>query len=413
MTQTDVCIIGAGPGGTATALRLAQSGIKSVLIDKAKFPRDKVCGDGMTGRTVAILNRIDPNIVNLLEKKTYATDSWGVTFMMDDKRAFPVPFRKDYNKDTDKTPCIVAKRIDFDNHLIEQCRKQPLITIVEEKNIDTHVYDNGAWTVSDKTGSYQVQCKILIVANGPNSPFVRHTANIPLDPKHTAAAVRAYYKNVGGCHPDNFIELHFLKDYLPGYFWIFPLPDGSANVGFGMLSSTISERRINLKKALADIIATRPGIKERFADAQLDGDIIGFPLPLGSKRHQLSGDGYMLIGDAASLVDPLTGEGIGNAVFSGFIAAEQAEKCLKENNFSADFLKDYDTRVWRVMGTELNLSYRIQKLGKYPAIFNFVLWAASRNVQISDLVYAMFNNVDVRKKVINPVFWFKMLVNAK
>ena len=234
-----------------------------------------------------------------------------------------------------------------------------------------------------------------------------------MDPKHNAAAVRAYYENVGGNHADNFIELHFLKDYLPGYFWIFPLPNGGANVGFGMLSSTISERKINLKKALLDIIENRPGIKERFANAKLDGDIVGFPLPLGSKRRQLSGDNYMLIGDAACLVDPLTGEGIGNAVYSGYIAADQAEKCLKANDFSAEFMKDHDVRVWRVMGTELNLSYRLQRLGNYPGIFNFVLWMASRNVQISDLVYSMFNNIDVRKKVLNPIFWFKMLVNAK
>jgi menaquinone-9 beta-reductase len=76
-------------------------------------------------------------------------------------------------------------------------------------------------------------------------------------------------------------------------------------------------------------------------------------------------------------------------------------------------MKDHDVRVWRVMGTELNLSYRLQRLGNYPGVFNFVLWAASRNVQISDLVYSMFNNIDVRAKVLNPIFWFKMLINAK
>ena len=315
MIETDVCIIGAGPGGAATALRLAQLGIPSVLIDKATFPRDKVCGDGMTGRTVAILNRIDPEIVNTLAKSPMQADSWGVTFSMDNKRDFPVPFRKDYKRGEDETPCFVAKRIDFDNHLIEMVKKKPLVQLFEGKSIEKHEYTEGVgWTVSDKKGEFQVKAKILIVANGPLSPFVRHVANIKVDPKHNAGAVRAYYKNVKGCHKDNFIELHFLKDYLPGYFWIFPLPNGEANVGFGMLTETISSRKVNLEKSLMEIIKTRPGIKERFEDAELDGKIVGFPLPLGSKRHQLSGDGYMLVGDAASLVDPLTGEGkIGRA----------------------------------------------------------------------------------------------------
>ncbi len=414
MLETKICIIGAGPGGAATALRLAQLGIASVLVDKATFPRDKICGDGMTGRTVAILNRIDPTIVDTLEKSTIQADSWGVMFKMDNKSEFPVPFRQQYNKSSDRTPCFVSKRIDFDNHLVERVRKEKLVTFMENVTIDQHERQaNGQWLLSSKKGTTQIICDLVIAANGATSAFMRHVANITVSPKHNAAAVRAYYKNVSGNHPDNFIELHFLKDYLPGYFWIFPLPNGEANVGFGMLSSTVSERKVNLKKALADIIATRPGIKERFANAELIDEVIGFPLPLGSKRQILSGDRYMLVGDAACLIDPLTGEGIGNAVYSGYIAAEQAQKCLETQDFTAATLRDYDTRIWRVMGTELNLSYRLQRLGRFPAIFNFILWMASRNVQISELVYAMFNNVDVRKRILSPIFWAKMLVNAK
>jgi menaquinone-9 beta-reductase len=413
MIETQICILGAGPGGAATALRLAQLGIPSVLVDKAKFPRDKICGDGMTGRTVAILNRIDPDIVNHFEKTTIQADSWGVTFWMDNKREFRVPFRKNYNKEEDKTPCFVSKRLEFDNFLIEKVKQQPLIQFHENINIDTHERTEGGWILGSKKGDFKIKTTLVIAANGANSPFTRHVANIEVDPKHNAAAVRAYYKNVSDCHPDNYIELHFLKNYLPGYFWVFPLPNGEANVGFGMLTSTISARKVNLKKVLLDIIENNPGIKERFQNAELTDEIVGFPLPLGSKRRILSGDNYMLVGDAACLVDPLTGEGIGNAVYSGYIAAEQAEKCLKANDYSTDFLKDYDTRVWRVMGTELNLSYKLQRLGKYPAIFNFVLWIASKNVQISELVYAMFNDIDVRKRILSPIFWLKTLVNAK
>ena len=164
---------------------------------------------------------------------------------------------------------------------------------------------------------------------------------------------------------------------------------------------------------MLEIIESRPGIKERFQNATLEGDIVGFPLPLGSKRQKLSGNNYMLVGDAACLVDPLTGEGIGNAVYSGFIAADQAEKCLKANNFTADFMKDHDTRVWRVMGPELKFSYRLSRLGRYPFIFNFLLWLASRNAQVSEVVYSMFNNTDLSKKIYSPTFWFKMLINAK
>lgn len=420
MIETQICILGAGPGGAATALRLAKLGIPSVLIDKAQFPRDKICGDGMTGRTVAILNRIDPEIVNELAKSEIQKDSWGVTFWAGDRREFKVPFHKNYNKSIDKVPCFISKRIDFDNLLIEKVKEQPLIQFFENINIETHerisADDTGeqdGWILGTKKGDFKIKTTLVIAANGANSPFTRHVAKIPFDPKHSAAAVRAYYKNITGCHQDNYIELHFLKKYIPGYFWIFPLPNGEANVGFGLLSSVVSKEKINLKKNLLDIIENSPGIKERFQQAELIDDIVGFPLPYGSKRRLLSGENYMLVGDAACLIDPLTGEGIGNAVYSGYIAAEQAEKCLKDNNFSSAFLKDYDKRIWRVMGAELKLSYRLQKLGKYPIIFNFVLWMASKNVQISDLVYAMFNDIDVRKRIFSPIFWFKTIVNAK
>ena len=425
MLETQICIIGAGPGGAATALRLAQLGIASVLVDKATFPRDKVCGDGLTMRTKVILDRIDPTIIASFEKMAYQNSTWGVSLMLDDKSRFNVPLRKNYNTTTDNPPSFVSKRIDFDNHLILAVKKQPLITFMENVAIDTHEFHNNTvredssgegesqWILSDKKSGFKIKTRLVIAANGATSAFTRHVANIEFDPKHAAAAVRAYYKNVTGCHKDNFIELHFLKGYLPGYFWIFPLPNGEANVGFGMLSDTVSKRKINLKKTLLEILETRPGIKERFENATLDGEIVGFPLPMGSKRQKLSGDSFMLVGDAACLIDPLTGEGIGNAVYSGFVAADQAEKCLKANDFSPHFIKDYDTRIWRVMGPELNMSYKMQRLGKYPIVFNFVLWLAARNAQISELIYAMFNNSDIRNKMLNPIFWFKMLVNAK
>jgi menaquinone-9 beta-reductase len=422
MLETQICIIGAGPGGAATALRLAQLGIPCILIDKAIFPRDKICGDGLTMRTKVILDRIDPSIIASFEKMTYQNSTWGVSLKMDNKSTFNVPLRKNYDTTKDSPPSFVSKRIDFDNHLILAVKKQPLINFIENMGIDTHEFypkneenteGGGYWILSNKKNDFKIKTTLVIAANGATSPFMRHVANIAFDPKHSAAAVRAYYKNVTGCHKDNFIELHFLKGYIPGYFWIFPLPNGEANVGFGMLSETVSDRKLNLKKTLLEILETRPGIKERFQNATLDGDIVGFPLPMGSKRQKLSGDNYLLVGDAACLIDPLTGEGIGNAVCSGSAAADQAEKCLKTNDFSAQFMKEYDARIWRVMGPELNMSYKMQRLGKYPIVFNFILWLAARNAQISELVYAMFNNSDIRNNLLNPIFWFKMLVNAK
>jgi menaquinone-9 beta-reductase len=109
-----------------------------------------------------------------------------------------------------------------------------------------------------KAENMSFNTRLLIAANGAHSSFARQTAGIKQEPEHYCAGLRAYYKNVAGLDKDNFIELHFLKDFLPGYFWIFPLPGGYANVGVGMLSETVSQKKVNLKKEMLRMIENHP-----------------------------------------------------------------------------------------------------------------------------------------------------------
>jgi menaquinone-9 beta-reductase len=415
MIQTDVCILGAGPGGAAAALRLDRLGIRSVLVDKAAFPRDKVCGDGLTNKVVTLLERIDPELLKAFDAdKKLQVDSWGVTMVNTKGAPFHMDYRKIYRDKPDKTPAYVSKRMDFDNFLVEAVRRSPLVEFYENVNITQHERQaDGSWIIRNKENTVEIAAKLLIVANGVQSPFARHVAGIALDPKHHAGAVRAYYKGVEGLGKEQFLELHFLKNYLPGYFWIFPLPNGEANVGIGLLTERISARKLNLRKALAEVIENEPNIKQRFANATLVGEVVGYPLPLGSKRRKLFGDAYMLVGDAGYLVDPLTGEGIGNALYSGLIAAEQAQTCIAENRYDAAFLKAYETRVFRVMGTELQISTQLQKMLRHPWLFDTILRLTEHNAQFSDLIYSMFNDINLRKRLFSPVFWYKLVFNKK
>ncbi|MEL6925429.1 MAG: geranylgeranyl reductase, partial [Bacteroidota bacterium] len=134
--------------------------------------------------------------------------------------------------------------------------------------------------------------------------------------------------------------------------------------------------------------------------------------PLGSKVRQLSGDHYMLVGDAASLIDPMTGEGIGNAIYSGYIAAEQARDCLAKADFSQQFLRAYDQRVYRVMGKEFKISHTFQRLLRVPALFNFIANRTVNNKQIQDVLACAFTDMDLRGKLRNPIFWLKMFFNV-
>jgi len=195
----------------------------------------------------------------------------------------------------------------------------------------------------------------------------------------------------------------------PGYFWIFPLPNGQANVGLGMRSDILKRRRLNLRTALQHLLETDPQLRKRFRNARLVSDVKGFGLPLGSKRRPISGDHFMLIGDAGQLVDPLTGEGIGNAFYSGFIAAEQMAECLKAQNFSAEFLKAYDRRVDRVLGSEMRLSYRLQKMLMYPYIVNALASIIAGNQKVLQVLSGMYNDFSLREQLVKPLFWLRMI----
>ena len=408
MVHTDILIIGAGPGGASTALFLAKHGIRSVLVDKATFPRDKICGDALSGKVVEVLKKLDPTLIDELHsRQNDFLGSFGVTFIAPSGEALRVPFKNEITE-TSPPPGFISKRIDFDNWLVEQVRKQPLIDFYEDtelRKFDKVV--NGYRTIT-RLGNV-IEAKLVIAADGAYSTFAKHEARLKTEPAHNCFGLRAYYKNVSGLDHQNFIELHFLKEFLPGYFWIFPLPNGYVNVGIGMRADVVHEKKLHLKKEFAKIIATHPAIAPRFTNAEQIGEVKLHGLPLGSKKRSLSGDHYILIGDAAMLIDPFTGEGIGNAMMSGMFAAEQAIRCIDSSDFSAEVIEAYDKVVYDRLWSELLLSYRMQQLVNFPSLFNFVVRKANSNALLRETISAMFEDLDLRARLKDPKFYFKLL----
>ena len=417
MIQTNICILGAGPAGTAAALKLSRMGIACTLVDKAVFPRDKICGDGISHRVVDILHKwVDPSVLErFVASKEIHVDSWGLMIEGTKKNGFEIEY-KPYSDKTTETPTgFVCKRREFDNFLVEEVRLRKNINFIENTELTDFQRitseNTEGWLLTDKIKTVQIEAKLLIVADGAHSRFARKIGGIELDPKHNMASVKAYYKGVTDFHADNYLEFYFLKNFLPGYFWIFPLPNGEANVGIAIVSEDVSKRKLNLKKCLEEVIETTPKFKERFKNASLVGEVQGFGLPLGSKKRQLSGNGYMLTGDAASLIDPLTGEGIANAILSGAVAAEQAVKCLEKNDFSAAILRGYDERIYRMRGQEFRMSYWLQRQFRREWFFNSLTWMISKNKQVARTFAYVFNDVNLKKQLWSPSFWWKLITN--
>lgn len=414
MRHVDICILGAGPGGATAALHLAKVGQKVLLVDKATFPRDKICGDALSGKVLSELRRLGDELPARLTASARQVPSWGIDFFAPNGRRLAVPFKPRYDTTVDAAAGHVMKRVDFDNFLVEEVRQRSEIELLEGLDVaPPERTTDGRWLLRTTDGRDVASARLLLVANGAQSAFARQIAGHALEPAHHCAGVRAYYEGVTGLSPDNFIELHFIQDFLPGYLWVFPLPNGQANVGAGMLTKAVSAKKVNLRERMTEMLATHPALKDRFGEAKRLGPIKGFGLPLGSKRRVISGDGYLLLGDAASLIDPFSGEGISHAMVSGRHAADWATRALAAHDTSASFLKQYDAAVYRRLGQELRLSYWLQRLLQFPALFNFVANRAANNTTLAETISSMFLDLNLRERLRQPSFYVKLLFGGK
>ena len=376
----DVAIVGAGPAGSTCALALHNSGLKTALIDKNSFPRDKVCGDAIPARCEKVLHAIDPLLAQRLREFHQKVDIKGCRIVAPNRAFFDFFFH---------TPGYCSERLHFDDFLLQLALDWSSVDLYDGYDLSGIEGEAGRWQLRSRDG-VEIYCRALIGCDGAQSLVSRQLTERKMSKDHHCAAVRAYYENIADLDPGK-MEIHFLQEHLPGYFWIFPLPDNRANVGFGMLSSRISERGVGLRQSLEEIVSQAPGLRERFASAVLHGPVTGFGLPLGSRKVEMSGAGFLLCGDAAALIEPATGEGIGNAMLSGRLAAEHIAAALKAGDLSAHRLKAYDQAVYAKIWKDLRRKYLAQKyLGDRPGMMNWLVNRAQKPGPVNWLMRKVF-----------------------
>ena len=394
----DVIVVGGGPGGSTCAALLGRAGKSVVLLEKAHFPRDKTCGDAISG---SLRVQKSMNIIEKMKEAPHA-EITGVEFSSPEGVMLDIPFGN---------PGFCCRRYVYDNLVFQEALNSA--DVIQDFEV-TALLREGEKVIGIK-GKHkdgeeeEITAKLVVGADGAYSVVAQQTGCLDLDERHTITAVRAYYKGVKNLR--GMIELHFVNEILPGYFWIFPVEDGLANVGVGMVDSFMKKKKQNMPSAMMKIIKENPVFKERFEGAVMQpGSLKGWRLPVGSKRRKMHGDGFMLVGDAAALIDPFTGEGIANSMASGEIAANWAVKALDANDVSAGFLKGYEDAVWAELGAKMKTSYRLQKIGNIKFLTNMIIKKAARSEQIRNSLKSMVEDVENRNNIVNPVFYLKLLL---
>ncbi len=391
----EVIVVGGGPAGSSCAVFLGRRGIKTLLVDKASFPRDKTCGDEISDKCADILREIgvDEEVKKLQHSMIYglvSSSPSGIQIETSESSGFHQ---------------YVCKREIFDDLIFEQAKKK---SDVMENFTVTDLMMDGDRVVGikgNKKGGEEVElrAKIVVGADGATSVVARKLGLNNLDTKKSHVAIRAYYENVD-MNPRR-MEIHFLDECMPGYFWIFPVGNNVCNVGLGMLASEIQERRLNLKTLLERAVKNSR-ISVKFKNAKQISEIKGWNLPTGAQKRKRAGDGFILVGDAASLIDPLTGGGVGNAVISAKIAADTIKKSLESNDFSHRILSEYEKNLDKRMECEFKERYRIMKLLSDANVVNSVFEAFGGKNYLIDQVFKNFVDTGCAKKPGIPLTFY-------
>jgi geranylgeranyl reductase family protein len=382
--QFDVAIVGGGPGGATAACFLSRANVRTLLIDKARFPRDKSCGDAVCDRSVDIMRELglDPpplgnGFARVQGQIFYNLRGDGLHLPIIARKSNGVVHGPNGNGHESSAPGYVIPREIFDNMLFQHARRQPHVTAVEGMAFDRLERDNGhirGIVVTDEDRrEHRFGARIVIGADGALSRVAQAVGAYDFRKRrheHWIGAFRIYYRDIAGL--GDRMEIHFLDEIVPGYLWIFPAGDGLANVGAGMVESYLvgndGAPKVNLRKITYQLVGSHPRFKRRFSRAnEVQGSFRGWQLPCGSERRRIAGDGWMLIGDAASLVDSFSGEGIHNAMLSAKLAAETAAYSLRHDTIHTGGLMPYERAVWSELGRELDTAYRLQKLLTKPA----------------------------------------------
>ena len=326
MTPVDVLVVGGGPTGAAAGYWLAEQGVDVLIVEKSRFPRDKTCGDGLTPRAVRQLH--DLGLAERLGDFHRFDGLRSIAHGMTLELAWPS------HPDFPPYGYVVPRR-HLDGMVADQAVKAGA-RLWQGHEVVEPLLDGGLVTgavVKDKdSGTVSpVRARYVLVADGANGRFGRALGTARGRRYPLGMAIRGYYRSPR--HAEPWIESHLdVRDrnghVLPGYGWIFPVGDGTVNVGVGLLSTFRDWKSINTTQLMDAFVAMAPATWDLRAETKVC-EPTGGRLPMGNSVEPSAGPTWLVAGDAAGSINPFNGEGIAYAYETGRIAAEVLAEAVR------------------------------------------------------------------------------------
>jgi geranylgeranyl reductase family protein len=384
----DVLIVGGGPAGAAAAYWLAESGRSVLLCEKKSYPREKTCGDGLTPRSVKQLHDMGlaSELAGFQRYDGLRSLAHGMTLEL---RWPSHPDFPDFG--------YVVRRRDLDEMVANQAVKAGA-TLWQASEVTEPIMTNGHVTGAmvyrkEEGRTEAVSARYILLADGANSRFGRALGTSRDKTYPLGMAIRGYYRSP--LHADPWIESHLdIRDrdgrHLPGYGWIFPVGDGTVNVGVGLLSTFAGWKDINTSRLMDAFVDTAPERWEISPEASC-GPATGGRLPTGGSVDPKVGPNWIVAGDAAGSINPFNGEGIAYAYETGRIAAKYVERALETNDGLA--LQGYPDELDATYGLYFRVARMFVKAIGNPAVMRELTRVGMHSQSLMEWVLRIMANL--------------------
>jgi len=395
-----VIVVGGGPGGSSAAQTLARAGARVLVLEKKTFPRAKTCGDGLTPRAVKVLEQLGMAAKLETYQRVHGLRVIGASnrtleMQWPSSAEFPnyglVRPRKDLDLDLADAARAAGAEYMFGTEAVS-----PLVEDAKVAGVRwvQKLASPGGGVVKIDQG--ELRSHFVLIADGASSPFGRAMGIARDESYPMGLAIRTYYRSSGDKDDffESWLELRKGDELLPGYGWIFPVGDGTVNIGVGLLTTFGHWRQVNLnhlQRAFIDMLPASYGIShEDQTEPYKSGR-----LPMATSAIRPYGPGYLLIGDAAGMVNPFNGEGIAYALETGVLAGRITADAL--SNGKSPELREYHEAINDIYGAYFRAGKRFTKIIGSPRVFRALCQVGMRSQTMMEFVFLVLANLAPRR----------------